>query len=216
MLDMPPAPERCSYRLLSTLNPSETPSVIAVFVAPDSGPWRRSVGVAAEVGGPDRGRIPGRHRVSALDNSCSAGLAGSVRPAFGIRSARTHNGPRSPGARPILRRERSARCGAGAGRIGTGTQTLTPTPFRGIAESRAGRYSRRRARSTRMCPARECLCVPTWPMAPDWRRAPPASVKCVRHGTAPAELGRATPGAVVRLGGGLAPYATGAPGAGSG
>jgi len=67
---------------------------------------------------------------------------------------------------PSLRRERSARCGAGAGRIGTGTQTLTPTPFRGIAESRAGRYSRRRARSTRMCPARECLCVPTWPMAP--------------------------------------------------
>ncbi len=95
---MPPAPERCSYRLLSTLNPSETPSVIAVFVAPDSGPWRRSVGVAAEVGGPDRGRIPGRHRVSALDNSCSAGLAGSVRPAFGIRSARTQRRPRQGGS----------------------------------------------------------------------------------------------------------------------
>jgi hypothetical protein len=42
-----------------------------------------------------------------------------------------------------------------------------------MAGRRVWRYSPRRARSTRMCPARECLCVPTWPISPTRRAGGP-------------------------------------------
>ena len=92
MLDMPPAPERCRHRLLSVLNPCETPRVIAVFASPDSGPGSSSIWVDLGPERPVRGNILKRHGVSGTGVSCVEGLAVSVGPAFGIRSPRKATG----------------------------------------------------------------------------------------------------------------------------